>query len=132
VPTDNALRALSENECRSLLATQCLGRIGLSVGALPAIYPVAYRMEGGGIVVRPGDRSELLTASHGGVVGFEVDRVDPDGGPGWSVLVVGLAKRVRADRSPSSVADDREHEFLLRIEPALISGRQIATRDIWL
>ena len=40
---------LSEGECWQLLATATVGRLALSVHALPAILPVQYYLEYGGI-----------------------------------------------------------------------------------
>ena len=36
---------IPENECWDLLKSQSLGRVALSVAALPAIVPVAYSIE---------------------------------------------------------------------------------------
>ncbi len=35
---------LSPGECRALLRAGCIGRVAVSVDALPAIFPVRYRL----------------------------------------------------------------------------------------
>ncbi|HET9075708.1 MAG TPA: pyridoxamine 5'-phosphate oxidase family protein [Acidimicrobiales bacterium] len=128
---DHDLELLSEAECRRLLATEQVGRIGVSVGALPAIFPVNYRMVDGDIVFRTGDGLKRRAALRGSVVGFEVDRIDPETMSGWSVLVVGVANEIEVDAETADryaditpwAAGDRQH--LVSIHPEVVSGRRL-------
>ncbi len=128
---NSAIELLTEAECRDLLAGERIGRVGLSVGALPAIFPVNYRVIDGDIFFRTGDGSKRRAALQGGVVGFEVDRIDPGTASGWSVLAVGVAREVRSDDAARPDYDgivpwpggDRSH--LIRIHPEMVSGRRI-------
>jgi hypothetical protein len=127
---DEGLELLSDEECRRLLASQSVGRVGVSMAALPAILPVNYSMVDGAVVFRTGDGVKLRAALHGNVVAFEVDHSDSDLHEGWSVLVIGLAEvvtdPVERDRCipPTSWAGgDRSH--VVRIRPELISGRRL-------
>jgi nitroimidazol reductase NimA-like FMN-containing flavoprotein (pyridoxamine 5'-phosphate oxidase superfamily) len=128
---DHGLELLTEEQCLRLLATQMVGRIGVSVGALPAIFPVNYGMADGDIVFRTGEGTKLRHAVEGGVVGFEVDSVDIATQTGWSVLVIGRAEQMTADE-----IELLEHlglspwagpgrTTMVRIHPELISGRRI-------
>src|SRR5882724_11761702 len=83
--------ALADAECRRLLATQTLGRVGITSGGLPCILPVCYVYDRGAIVFRTGAGTKLRAASSGDVLAFEVDSFDPVNGVGWSVLVLGRA-----------------------------------------
>ena len=131
---DQGLELLTERECRELLETEQVGRVGVSVGALPAIFPVNYRIIDGDIVFRTGDGLKHRAALRGSVVGFEVDRIDAATMSGWSVLVVGMANEVPAGADSADLADryaavrswvggDRRH--LVRIHPEVVSGRRI-------
>lgn len=128
---DEGLELLTEGQCRDLLCTEQIGRVGISVGALPAIFPVNYCVVGGDIFFRTAEGTKLRTALEGGVVGFEVDHVDSVKRDGWSVLVVGIAREVGKDAIPplSEVelalwaGSGRTH--LVQIHPELISGRRI-------
>lgn len=131
LPT-TGLEVLDAVECRRLLATGTLGRVLLSVNALPAAFPVNYRLRGDTIVFRTGPGTKLSRAQDVTVVGFEVDHVDAASGTGWSVLVIGAASTVR-DRNEiaileqlriPSLAGDRLPHFV-QISVETISGRRI-------
>ena len=128
---DDGLELLTEGQCRELIGAEQLGRVGVSVGALPAIFPVNYCMVDGDIFFRTGEGTKLRRAVEGGVIGFEVDHVDPDTRDGWSVLVVGMARLV-ADAELVELGEidvepwagpGRTH--VVRVHPELISGRRI-------
>jgi uncharacterized protein len=131
VLVENGLELLTEEECRALLCTEVVGRIAVSVGALPAIFPVNYAVVDDDIVFLTGEGLKLRSALENTVVGFEVDSLDPALDYGWSVLVVGVAKEVTAGEreqlGPVRVSPwaggDRTH--MVRIHPELISGRRI-------
>jgi nitroimidazol reductase NimA-like FMN-containing flavoprotein (pyridoxamine 5'-phosphate oxidase superfamily) len=128
---DDRLEVLSEQECRTLLEGETIGRIGVSVGALPAILPVHYWMVDGGILFRTGGGSELRAALSHTVVAFEVDHTDPDQDGGWSVLVVGVAEPVDvAVEAPGAHAvpalwAGRQSQDLVSIRPDLMSGQRV-------
>ncbi len=88
---------LSPAECRSLLRAGGIGRVSLSVGALPAIFPVHYELVDDDIVFRAPIDAPGPGALDGAVIAFEADQFDPDESGGWSVLVVG---RGEADGQP--------------------------------
>jgi uncharacterized protein len=83
---------LSPNECRALLRAGGIGRVALSVSALPAIFPVRYHLHDDqivlGITIAPAQGAALADA----VIAFEADALDAGGDGGWSVLVVGRAQ----------------------------------------
>ena len=88
------LGASSEADCLLLMAGAEVGRVGVSVGALPAIFPVNYRVKNGEIYFRTGEGVKLRAALDHTVVAFEVDEANVDLREGWSVLVVGVAAEV--------------------------------------
>ena len=129
----DALRPLSEEECLQLLASHGIGRIGTSVRALPAVFPVNYVLHQGQIVFRISPGSELAEATRDAVVAFEIDGADTLAHEGWSVLVVG-----RASQDAPTDAQDEQHRIRLtpwaggdrdvfvRVPLDLISGRRIS------
>jgi len=126
------LQELSAQECLAHLAGESVGRIAISIHALPVILPVNFVMCDGDVVFRTGSGTKLAAATAGTVVAFEVDYYDRDGRSGWSVLVQGRAGEI-AD--PVEVAEVRQlplHAWALdgaadhyvRIHPTMISGRR--------
>ena len=127
-----ALATLGDAECRALLAAASVGRVGLSIDALPVVVPVNFVLDGDRIVFRTGTGAKLQQALEGAVVCFEVDDVDRLYHSGWSVLATGHAAeitdeadlvRVRTLPLRSWAHVDGEHFVEIRIE--LLSGRRL-------
>jgi nitroimidazol reductase NimA-like FMN-containing flavoprotein (pyridoxamine 5'-phosphate oxidase superfamily) len=123
---------LDEGECRRLLEGETIGRVAVSIGALPAVLPVNYVMDGGDVYFLTGQGTKFSAALRGAAVAFEIDRVDVAYHHGWSVLAVGEAHevpepeagRLRAELPLAPWAPGvREH--LVRIHPEFLSGRRI-------
>ena len=129
---DEGLELLSEDDAWRLLQTEDLGRVGVSVGALPAIFPVNYVVLDGAVLYRTSPGSKLAAATANAIVAFEVDHHDRRDRSGWSVLLVGLsevvhdvgmaARAVAAGLEP--YAEGRRGN-LVRIHAELISGRRV-------
>ena len=94
---DAAFVVLPADECRTLLATRQLGRIGLAGGSFPLILPVNYVLDGDAVVIRTDSPNITASADHTRVA-FEVDDVDERTRSGWSVLVQALAEEVTGAR----------------------------------
>jgi uncharacterized protein len=132
VIVDEGLELLSEDQARDLLATAEVGRIGVTIGALPAIFPVNYRLIDGSIVFRTAAGSKMSAAAEGAVVAFEVDGYQLADRSGWSVLAVGRAEVVQDLAMSVKVLEaqlepwaDGHRTTIVRIEPTFISGRRI-------
>lgn len=122
---------LDEAECLRLLGTVRLGRIALSVGALPAVFPIHFALVGRDPVFRTEAGAKLSAASAGNVVCLEVDDVDPEFHSGWSVMVVGQAhvvtdgaELVEARQLPLQPWVGAGDAFV-RIRSAIVTGRRI-------
>jgi nitroimidazol reductase NimA-like FMN-containing flavoprotein (pyridoxamine 5'-phosphate oxidase superfamily) len=129
---DEGLELLTEPECLRLLGTGEVGRVGLTIGALPAIFPVNYGMVDGSIVFRTAPGSKLAAAALGAIVAFEVDDYDRADRSGWSVLVVGASEIVHDVDVTFRVLDAAIEPWaggirtsIVRIRPELVSGRRI-------
>jgi nitroimidazol reductase NimA-like FMN-containing flavoprotein (pyridoxamine 5'-phosphate oxidase superfamily) len=85
---------LSPRECRSYLATAGVGRVAVTVGALPAIHTVSFLLHQGRLLFRMAQRSPLRHAVAGSVVAFSADNFGEGRQEGWSVLVRGVGEEV--------------------------------------
>ncbi|MET8565138.1 pyridoxamine 5'-phosphate oxidase family protein [Streptomyces flaveolus] len=130
---NDGFRELGRHECLRLLATAPIGRIVYTRQALPAVVPVNFGLDSdGAVLLRTSTASELARAVDGAVVAFEADAADVDTHSGWSVVVTGRAvivtDRAELDRlervAPRSWAPSPE-EVLVRIEPELVTGREL-------
>jgi uncharacterized protein len=92
----SGLEMLDRAECLRLLATAGIGRIGITVGALPVVLPVRFQLQGDRIVFVAAIGSALDGATRDAVVAFEADDVDPRSCRGWSVTATGLAQDASA------------------------------------
>ena len=80
--------ALSDEECRALLASTNFGRASLTINALPVVLPVSYAYLGGSILLGMQDGPAFRTAARGNVIALSVDNAPP--GPDfWTVLAIG-------------------------------------------
>ena len=126
------LDLLSEQDCRRLLRRARVGRVAVSLGEVPAVFPVNYMVAGEEIWFFTADGTKLRAALANATVTFEVDHVDPFAQTGWSVMVVGAARErteptvidgaKRAGLHPWA-AGDRFH--LVAITMEFVSGRRI-------
>jgi len=128
--------ALSEEECRALLASRSLGRIALTSGALPIIIPVEYVYADGVITFRSERDMSLRAAAEGDVLAFEIDFYDSHERAGWSVLVLGRATVLTTDHEIERVpwldgdgVDPARHHYV-RLHAELISGRRYVSHSV--
>jgi hypothetical protein len=72
-----------------LLATVSVGRLALSVRALPLILPVQYYLDGGRLAVCLGHHALPERALDETIIAFAADSIDPVTRSGWAVQVQG-------------------------------------------
>jgi len=130
----DGLEVLAAEQCLELLATTRLGRIAVTIRAVPTIFPVDFRLVDGHVVFRAGGGGKLYKAAANKVVAFEVDEVDDAWKQGWSVVVVGTAREVKDHDTMESglggapaLWGPRTGSHLIAILPALVSGRRFTT-----
>ena len=129
----NGLEVLDERECRSLLGGVSIGRVGLSIRAMPVVLPVNFALLPDAIVVCTSPGSKLEAACNHAIVAFQADGVDLDERTGWSVLVQGRAAVIPPPAS--LMADPRlgalapwgnpQADSFVRIGMEIISGRRV-------
>jgi len=129
---DEGLELLDEDEAWRLVLPGGVGRVGVTIGPLPAIFPVNYVVVDGAIAFRTSPGTKLSAATARATVAFEVDDFDLVARTGWSVLVVGPSERVLdakfsdalrvAGLAPMAAGARVD---LVRIRPELITGRRL-------
>ncbi len=85
---------LDVEECWARLRSATLGRVAISVGALPVILPVFFTVVDRSVVFRSTPGTKLAAATSGMVVAFEADGFQPTEQEGWSVLIQGVSRGV--------------------------------------
>ncbi|MCX5040325.1 pyridoxamine 5'-phosphate oxidase family protein [Streptomyces coelicoflavus] len=130
---NDGFRELSRQECLRRLSEADVGRVVFTRAALPAVLPVNFLLEpDGAVLLRTSASSEMVRAVDGAVVAFEGDAFDAAAHAGWSVVVTGLASVVtdatdhdRLTRSGPRSWVARPDEVFVRIEPELVTGREL-------
>jgi hypothetical protein len=115
---------LSERECWRLLATVSVGRLALSVHALPVIVPVQYYLDDRRLAVCLGHLELPERSLDETIIAFGADSIDPVTRSGWSVQVQGRSMiprglRVDADCGWPAAAQ------VVEIGPGRITGRRV-------
>jgi len=118
-----------------LLAGPSFGRIAITVGALPTILPISYRLVGDRIVFRTSPGHQARRGHREAVVAFEIDSIDPISHTGWSVVVTGVAREVvdpedRAllEGAPIPRWTPSVGERVVARSTDIVSGRRVAPR----
>jgi nitroimidazol reductase NimA-like FMN-containing flavoprotein (pyridoxamine 5'-phosphate oxidase superfamily) len=83
-------------ECFRLLAGERLGRVAITVNALPVILPIRFALDRDEILFRAALGGVLAEATRQAVVAFEADGSEPGVGL-WSVLATGMARHLTED-----------------------------------
>jgi nitroimidazol reductase NimA-like FMN-containing flavoprotein (pyridoxamine 5'-phosphate oxidase superfamily) len=125
---------LGREDSLALLASAPVGRIVFTRGALPAIHPVNFVVEGDDVVITTSEDSALLSAVAESIVAFEADEIDAANHVGWSVVVTGRARLVTDRQNIERLrvimrtsTGPAESARFIRIRPEIVSGRRIST-----
>ena len=128
----NGMRMLSRGEALARLATTEVGRVGVTMRAMPVILPVTFVLDRENVVFRTGRGTKLAAALNRHVVAFQADDIDPGTRRGWSVLVIGTALPVEDEEELAWVRSlplepwiDGELDHFVRIPAVHVSGREL-------
>lgn len=130
----NGLEVLARKDCFDLLATVPVGRIGVSMGALPVVLPVNFVLDRPNerILIRTSEGAKLRAALSHAVVAFEADHIDAMGHAGWSVLVQGRATVLEdpadldlASRVPLRPWANEASDRWVAVSADIVSGRRV-------
>jgi uncharacterized protein len=133
---DSRAVTLSGAECRSLLAPGGLGRVAVSVAALPAIFPVPFALVDDDVVFRVPEGSTLARALVDRVVAFEADGAERASRSGWSVLVVNRAEAIDDEQTMREAMEHGLDDWpipgplvYVRMPTTHISGHAVGVRS---
>ena len=125
------MEALDEEECLSLLHSSSIGRVAVSIGEIPAIFPVNYHAFNSDIYFFTAKGTKLTRLSSA-MVAFQLDHFDLLYHHGWSVLAVGKAREIEetlirghAVHFPLQPWAPGSRSHLVQIRPDFVSGRRI-------
>jgi uncharacterized protein len=126
--TDQPVTILSEDESWRRLGGVALGRLVTSFAGEPEIFPVNFVVQGRTVLFRSSEGTKLFSAVANSIVLFEAD--DHNVAEGWSVIVRGRAKVLRAD---AEIAEAERAQLMpwtaiakvhyVRVTPSEITGR---------
>ena len=121
---ENGTEPIPPQACWDLLKTSAVGRVALSVRALPAILPVQYYLDGDEIAMCLGFFVVPSTAVSNAVIAFAADAIDPVTRAGWTVQVQGTG---RVERTLDQQHDCGEPTagLIVHLTPAIVSGHQV-------
>jgi nitroimidazol reductase NimA-like FMN-containing flavoprotein (pyridoxamine 5'-phosphate oxidase superfamily) len=126
------LAELNRETCLHLLGTATVGRVGVSIDALPAVFPVFLTVLDDAVVFRTVPGTKLAAAANGSIVAVEADEFDAETGEGWSVLVRGVAREMDRDGRAAAARRflkrtwiDDAAEHLIEVSTDLVTGRRI-------
>ncbi|MEO6309356.1 MAG: pyridoxamine 5'-phosphate oxidase family protein [Leifsonia sp.] len=123
------IELLDDEACWELLLSSSLGRLAMSVGGEPNIYPVSFVAADRKLYLRTAEGSKLLELTVNNRVAFETDGVGRE--QAWSVVVKGTA-RILEKRSEIDAAEELPLHPLIptlkyifvEITPHEMSGRR--------
>ena len=136
VDPQSGVTVLEPSACWMLLRSTEVGRLAVSVGDHPDIFPINYLVDHGTVVFRTAEGTKLAAASQCPDIAFEADGYQPGAGEAWSVVIKGRAEEVK---NLHEVLDTMalplfpwhagpKHRFV-RIVPSEISGRRFHVLD---
>jgi nitroimidazol reductase NimA-like FMN-containing flavoprotein (pyridoxamine 5'-phosphate oxidase superfamily) len=130
------MQELTTEDCWELLTFTDVGRLAVSIGDWPDIFPVNYVVDDRSIVFRSAEGTKLAAAVLGRAVAFEIDGYDPNAGEAWSVVAKGpaielgsMTELFAAEDLPLFPWHASPKPRYVRIRPQEVTGRrfQVAT-----
>ena len=115
---------LSSEDCWELITTQTVGRLALSVRALPAILPVQYYVDDDLIAICLGHHQVPPTAITGTVAAFSVDNFTGPLSRGWTVNILGLVQPPEPVGVPTDCGQPTAGQ-IVHLRPDTIAGQRI-------
>jgi nitroimidazol reductase NimA-like FMN-containing flavoprotein (pyridoxamine 5'-phosphate oxidase superfamily) len=93
----SGMEILDADQCWEQLAAQQLGRLAVSVGGHPDIFPVNYVVNDGRLFFRTAEGSKLASLAVNEAVAFEIDGFEIEENTVWSVVLHGHSRIVSND-----------------------------------
>jgi uncharacterized protein len=128
------ITVLDANQCWDLLRSSEVGRLAVSIGNEPDIFPVNFVVDHGTVVFRTAEGTKLAAAVLGESVAFEID--GESDGEAWSVVVKGQAVEIEqmhelfdALELPLYPWNSAPKHRFVRIVPDDVTGRRFKVAD---
>lgn len=115
---------MTASDCWDRLKSISLGRLGISISALPAILPVQYYVEGDALAICLGHYSYAGRTLDDAVVAFAADAIDSSTGLGWTVQVQGRS-RMRKNLGVPVDCGQPAAGHIMRVEPVTVTGHRV-------
>jgi nitroimidazol reductase NimA-like FMN-containing flavoprotein (pyridoxamine 5'-phosphate oxidase superfamily) len=130
IPRPPTEEVLGPQACLELLRCKSVGRVAITLRALPVVVPIRYAILRGTVVFKTTKGSSLATATADSVVAFEVDHHDEDGRSGWSVMVQGRSRLITDLREIEEAcrldlecwSPEQGLDYFVRIRPEFLTG----------
>jgi nitroimidazol reductase NimA-like FMN-containing flavoprotein (pyridoxamine 5'-phosphate oxidase superfamily) len=93
----SGMEILDDSQCWKYLESQELGRLAVSVGAHPDIFPINYVVHRRRLLFKTAEGSKLASLAVNEAVAFEIDGYEADTNTVWSVVIQGHSRIVEND-----------------------------------
>lgn len=122
---------LNVHDCWKYLRSASVGRVAVTTGRGPEIFPVNYVPDNGTVIFRTGEGTKLDAVLGGSPIALEADGLNKYGTIAWSVIIKGTASVVDSEEDFQEAADaglspweagSKDH--LVRVTPSEVSGRR--------
>jgi len=121
---DTSWDLIPRRRCWELLATTSVGRLALSVQALPVILPVQYYVTGHRLAVCLGHHGIPARSLNETIVAFTADAIDPATRSGWSVQIQGQCS-IPGQHDFDTTCGQPSAGQVVEIEPGIITGYHV-------
>ncbi|MCG2622452.1 pyridoxamine 5'-phosphate oxidase family protein [Arthrobacter sp. I2-34] len=128
---ENPVTDLDQTESWDLLAGSDLGRLAVSVGDQPEIFPINYLAHDGVVLFCTAQGSKLVNLTINRRVALEIDGYTDE--YAWSVIVHGTARTLESGTEIEAAAQLPMHSWIptlkyvfVEIAPQKITGRRFA------
>ncbi len=111
-------------ECWDLLGSESIGRLALSVRAMPALLPVQYYLDGGTIAICLGHYRVPRQSLGGTIVAFTVDAIDKASVSGWVVHSLGMLTLPQQLGAPTDCGQPTAGQ-VVHLDPTIITGHRV-------
>ncbi len=115
---ETPVQVLTEEECWNALRSGSLGRLALSVGGIPDIFPVNFVAADRNLFFRTASGTKLLELTVNNRVAFETDGVGRD--EAWSVIVHGTARALETQREIDDAAGLPLRPLIPTVKPVFV------------
>ncbi len=105
VTTNGAFGIYEDSDCWERLAAEQFGRLAVSVGGRPDIFPVNNVVHYRRLIFRTAEGTKLAAVAINSAVAFEIDGYDETTNEAWSVVAFGQAKLIAHGSQAEALED---------------------------